>query len=91
MVKHYNIRIYGQVQGVFFRDFAKEKADSLGILGFVQNEPDGAVYIEAEGEENKLDEFINFVKQGPSIAKINRIEITEDQVKNYNGFEIRYI
>ena len=91
MVKHYNIRIYGQVHGVFFRDFAKEKADFLGVFGFVQNEPDGAVYIEAEGEEDKLDEFINLVKQGPSIAKINRIEMTEDQVKNYNGFEIRYI
>ena len=90
MVKHYNITIYGQVQGVFFRDFAKEKADFFGVFGFAQNEPDGAVYIEVEGEENKLNEFINLVKQGPSVAKIGRIEMAEDQVKNYSGFEVSY-
>jgi acylphosphatase len=51
MKKHFNIRISGRVQGVFFRASTKAKAEELGISGFVQNEPDGSVYIEAEGEE----------------------------------------
>lgn len=57
-MEHLNITIKGVVQGVFFRKSAQEEAYRLRIAGFVQNESDGSVYIEAEGMEEDLDEFI---------------------------------
>lgn len=69
-MKHLDIKIYGQVQGVFFRYSAKEKADELKISGFARNEPDSAVYIEAEGEESRLNKFLEWCRQGPETAKI---------------------
>jgi len=57
-MKHFNIKIFGDVQGVFFRDSARRKADELGIKGFAQNEPDGTVLIEAEGRGESLEKFI---------------------------------
>ena len=76
-MKHLNIKIHGQVQGVFFRATAKEKADTLGIKIFARNEPDGSVYIEAEGEKEKLDEFIKWCYQGPSFARVEKVEVSE--------------
>ena len=57
-MKHVNIKIYGEVQGVGFRDAAYWKARKSEIAGFVMNEPDGPVYIEAEGEEAALKNFV---------------------------------
>ena len=56
-MKHLKISITGRVQGVFFRDSARMEANRLGVAGFARNEPDGSVYIEAEGEKDALDEF----------------------------------
>ena len=56
--------IHGRVQGVGFRYFVKQKADVLGITGFVKNQLGGAVYVEAEGEEVQLQLFIHFCRQG---------------------------
>lgn len=58
-MKHYNITVSGKVQGVFYRASTKEKAEQLGIKGFVRNQSDGTVYIEAEGEVSQLDAFID--------------------------------
>lgn len=57
-MKHFKLNVSGTVQGVFFRASTKDAADRLGIKGFVRNEPDGSVYIEAEGEEEKLNQFM---------------------------------
>lgn len=65
MVEHVKIKISGKVQGVFFRASAKEQADALGVVGFAQNQPDGSLYIEAEGEEEALDKFVNWCKKSP--------------------------
>lgn len=86
-MKHLNIHIYGLVQGIFFRASAKEQADKLGINGFAKNMPDGSVYIEAEGEKEKLDEFVNWCRKGPMMAKVDKIEIIEASVKKFKGFE----
>lgn len=88
MEKHFNIQIYGLVQGVFFRATAKEQADKLGITGFAENQPDGSVYIEAEGEENELNQFIKWCNKGPSMAQVEKIIVTEDKLKNFKKFEV---
>ena len=75
MIKHLNIKIYGQVQGVFFRVNARKEAEKLGIKIDARNEPDGTVYIEAEGEEKDLDKLIKWCQKGPALAKVEKIEI----------------
>lgn len=85
---HINIKIYGLVQGVFFRAGAKDKADTLNIKGFIKNMPDGSVYIEAEGRKNNLDEFLSWCKKGPDLSKVERIKTSEGPLKNFNSFEV---
>ncbi|HEY4497069.1 MAG TPA: acylphosphatase, partial [Candidatus Paceibacterota bacterium] len=71
---HKNLKIYGNVQGVFFRQSAKIKADELGIKGFVKNEPDGSVYIEADGDGEAVERFIDWCRLGPDSANVDKIE-----------------
>ena len=86
MNKHFNIKIFGRVQGVFFRISAKEEAEKLGIVGLARNEKDGSVSIEAEGDEKKLDEFISWCKIGPQSAKVESVQIKQGKIKNFTEF-----
>lgn len=76
------------MQGVFFRASAKQKADELSIAGFVKNEKNGDVYIEAEGEENLLKKFVEWCKKGPSRANVKEVKTEESGLKNFRNFEI---
>ena len=69
------IRVYGRVQGVGYRKATLEKARALGLAGFVQNEPDGTVYLEAEGDPQALDQLIAFAKQGPLLAHVQLAQV----------------
>lgn len=89
-MKHSNIKIFGRVQGVFFRHSAKRKSEELDIVGFARNEDDGSVYIEAEGEEEDLRRFIDWCKyEGSPAAQIKKVEFEMmDELKNFSNFEI---
>ncbi len=89
MKKHIEITIKGNVQGVYFRDTTKAVADQLSIMGFVQNQPDGTVYIGAEGDEFSLNELIAWCKQGPERAKVTDVMVSEGEVKNYVDFVVK--
>lgn len=89
-MKHLNIRFHGRVQGVFFRDFIQKEAQRLDLRGFVRNEPDGTVYAEAEGKEEKLEEFLELCKKGSQSAKIDNVETEEGELKNFEDFHIEY-
>ena len=88
MKRHVSILVSGRVQGVFYRASAKAKADELGITGFVQNMPDGKVYIEAEGTDEKLDNFKTWCCKGPPRAHVEQVEIKEGDVQNFTSFGI---
>lgn len=84
------IIIGGRVQGVGFRYFAKHKADELQIAGWVRNTPDGKVEIEAEGEFQNIENFIDWLKIGPSRAAISTFSATTfEPSRNYRYFTIR--
>lgn len=87
-MKHLDIKITGQVQGVFLRQAVKERAKKLGLIGFVKNEPDGSVYIEAEGEENNLKVFLKWLHGGSDFSKVEKVETQEGQIKNFDDFKI---
>lgn len=88
MKEHLDIKIYGKVQGVFFRVSAKQKADELGLFGFAKNESDGSVYIQAEGGEHLLRIFLDWCRQGPSDARVDRLEFEKGELQNYQDFQI---
>lgn len=86
MVKHLKIKVFGKVQGVLFRASAKRKAESLDITGFICNESDGSIYIEAEGKITNLDTFVKWCHHGPIMAGVVRIEVEDAPVKNFTEF-----
>jgi acylphosphatase len=87
-MKHLNITIYGRVQGVGFRFSSRNAANLYGIKGFVKNLSNGNVYIEAEGNDNALNFFINWCYSGSTYARIENIEIAEDKLKDFKFFDI---
>ena len=89
-LQHLNIHVFGVVQGVSFRAYTQDKAESLGITGFVCNEPDDSVYIEAEGTEDDLAQFLRWCHQGPPLAQVEQVEVTEWTVRNFHDFRITW-
>lgn len=88
MHKTYEIRVYGRVQGVNFRRSAAFRAKLLGVVGFVRNEPDGSVFIEAEGDEVALQKFLSWCRKGSLLARVDRIDVAEIETKDYKEFKI---
>jgi len=88
-MKHIQIKVTGKVQGVYFRASAKEKADELGVTGFARNQPDGSVYIEAEGTEDALTLFVEWCHRGPTNARVRAVEISEDTRVDFSNFSIK--
>jgi acylphosphatase len=84
--KNLHIRVTGKVQGVTFRDSTKEYADQHGIKGLARNEPDGTVYIEAEGGPGQLEALLEWVDHGPAAADVGEVWKDEGEVKDYERF-----
>jgi acylphosphatase len=87
-MKHLDITVKGQVQGVFYRASTKAVADQLGVKGNVRNEPDGSVFIEAEADQMLLDLFLDWCKEGPERANVISVEVHEGELKNYRNFDV---
>ena len=88
MKEHLNIKLYGRVQGVGFRWATLNKARKLGIFGFVKNEIDGSLCIEAEGQQQALNEFLEWCRKGPLWAKVESMDVVESTSRNYSSFSI---
>lgn len=84
----YKITITGRVQGVSFRISTKAVADQLGVKGFVKNQKDGSVYIEAEADEIYMQEFLNWCKLGPDEALVETLDLLPNDIKKHQNFNI---
>lgn len=84
------IQVYGKVQGVNFRYHTQITASKFNIHGFVRNEYDGSVYIEAEGEDVDINNFIDFLSKGPVRSRIIDMKITDSALMDYKGFCVKY-
>jgi len=86
------IIVYGYVQGVFFRAFASRRATELGLTGYARNLPGGeAVEVNAEGEREKLQKLIDFLKVGPPTAEVEKVEASwSEYTGSYSDFGVRY-
>jgi acylphosphatase len=88
--KNIQIHISGRVQGVGFRWSAVHKAEQFGIKGFVRNMYDGSVFIEAEADDVNLDLFLLWCNKGPSFARVEKVNVTTGNVKNYTSFSVKH-
>jgi acylphosphatase len=86
------VRVYvsGKVQGVFFRDSTRERAERLGVSGWVRNLPDGRVEAVFEGEAGAVDELVRWCHEGPPHARVEGVEVEEEPASGgTKGFEVR--
>ena len=90
-MKRIIIQVFGLVQGVFFRYSTRKIARNLGLTGIVKNLPEGSVYIEAEGPEDKLLELLKFCRKGPRSARVDNVEYTfEPYQSKFKGFKYSF-
>ena len=83
------IIIKGRVQGVSYRYFTLKQAQSFNIFGWVKNEDNGDVRAYAEGDKKSLDQFINYLKKGPSFSRVDDVVLNwEAEDRSYNEFNI---
>jgi acylphosphatase len=88
-IKNLRVIVSGKVQGVFFRASVKKVADILGVKGFVRNEHNGTVFVEAEGEDEIVNKLIDYCHHGPDNAKVEKVSITLGVIVGYDSFDIQ--
>lgn len=88
-VKHIELKIRGKVQGVWFRKSTQLKARELGLKGFVRNETDGSVYVQAEGPSDQVDRFLSWCREGPPMARVEKVDWKEGEPAGFQNFEIK--
>lgn len=87
-MKTFAITVSGKVQGVYFRQSTLEKARALGITGTVQNRKDGSVFIIASGDEQMLENMVEWCKRGPARAVVTNVEVAQREAQLFEGFRI---
>jgi acylphosphatase len=84
-----HVRVSGQVQGVFFRDSTRQKAEELGLAGWVRNMPDGQVEALFEGPTEKVREMVTWCEEGPQRASVENVDTNfENAGGDLEGFEV---
>jgi len=89
---HLTAKVYGRVQGVFFRYFVRNIARNLGLKGYVRNLLSGnTVEVQAEGNKQQLEKLIEQLKIGPPGAQVKEVEINwSDYSGEFTDFSVRY-
>lgn len=83
--------ISGRVQGVWFRASTKQKAEQLGLTGWVRNTSEGNVEAVFEGDENLIQEMLEWCHHGPPLANVENVEVKNQEPTNaFDGFSIKY-
>lgn len=73
-LKRIEIVVRGRVQGVYYRASAQREARQYGLTGWVKNRSDGSVEMVVEGEEDAVKDFLSWAQQGPSTARVEKVE-----------------
>jgi acylphosphatase len=81
--------VHGQVQGVFFRDSVRRLAERHGVSGWVRNNWDGSVEAVLEGDREDVERVVEFMREGPRGARVDRVEVADEQPEGLSGFGVR--
>jgi len=80
--------IIGKVQGVFYRATAKERADEMGIKGWVKNKDEGNVEAVSSGTKEQIEQFVEWCKKGPKRAIVTEVQVTKLEYRSFPDFKI---
>ena len=84
-------KVYGKVQGVWFRKYTLDSARDIGVVGMVKNLVDGTVLVNASGKKENLREFKELLENGSTNSRVDKIDYSwEDLSIEYSTFEIEY-
>ncbi len=81
--------VHGEVQGVNFREETRKEAESAGVAGWVRNTDEGAVEAVFEGDDDAVEQMVEFCRSGPSSADVEDVAETEEDAEELSGFEVR--
>jgi acylphosphatase len=81
--------VHGNVQGVFFRDSTRERANAHGVAGWVSNRSDGAVEAVLEGPPAAVDRVLRFLETGPPHASVDHVDVSDEEPEGISGFSVR--
>jgi acylphosphatase len=81
--------VVGRVQGVWFRESCRERAEALGVTGWVRNRADGTVEGVFEGTDAAVAKLVAWCHEGPSRARVDRVDVTVEQPIGEQGFLVR--
>jgi acylphosphatase len=84
------VRIFGRVQGVFFRQWAVNQARALGISGWIRNAPDGSVEAHVAGNADAVATMIADMRTGPSQARVEDLTVEDVEPEDVQGFSVRH-
>jgi acylphosphatase len=87
MIRH-RVIVHGFVQGVFFRDTVRRRAEAASVAGWVRNNADGTVEAVFEGESDQVERLVAFCREGPRGANVDRVEVTPEDPQALLGFEV---
>ena len=85
-----HVPVTGLVQGVFFRAWARDEAQALGVSGWIRNCSDGSVEALVEGDSEAIEELIDLLREGPPGAQVEDVEIEETDREGLSSFEVRH-
>ena len=85
-----HVRVTGRVQGVFFRAWAREQAEALGIAGWIRNCPDGRVEAHVEGAVPAVEQMLGQLWRGPPGAHVEDVRTWDAEPCEFDGFEVRH-
>ena len=81
------LKIYGKVQGVYFRESLRMEAEKLGVCGWVRNRKDGSVEAFIQGPANILSALVEWAHKGPTQARVDKLEslpaIVQDKLSTF--------
>ena len=87
-MRRVRVRLSGRVQGVFFRASCAERADDLGLGGWIRNVPGGEVEAVFEGAESAVAQMVSWCREGPPLARVDRLGSVDEAPTSGSGFHI---
>jgi acylphosphatase len=81
--------VHGHVQGVFFRETARRRAQSAGVAGWIANRADGTVEAVFEGEREAVERLVGYCREGPRGARVDWVDVVAEEPEGLTGFDTR--
>jgi acylphosphatase len=88
-VVRYRVVVSGRVQGVWYRQSCRERAEAAGLAGWVRNRPDGTVEAVVEGSAAAVDDLLAWMRVGPAGAEVTNVDLEQQDPQGEAAFTVR--